>query len=57
MFWLTKLKTIGFAKLLYKTGESRLVTSSEDMEKSNLIHREVFAEVPPRVEYSLTDIS
>ena len=25
------------------------------MEKSNLIHREVFAEVPPRVEYSLTD--
>jgi len=25
------------------------------MEKSNLIHREVFAEVPSRVEYSLTD--
>lgn len=25
------------------------------MEKSNLIHREVFAEVPPRVKYSLTD--
>jgi len=26
-----------------------------DMEKSNLIHREVFVELPPRVEYSLTD--
>ena len=25
------------------------------MEKSGLIHREVFAEVPPRVKYSLTD--
>ena len=32
-----------------------LTNNLRDMEKSGLVHRDVFAEVPPRVEYSLTD--
>lgn len=32
-----------------------LTAQLRDMEQSRLVHREVFAEVPPRVEYSLTD--
>ena len=34
----------------------RLMTDcSQKMEQSHLVHREVYPEVPPRVEYSLTE--
>lgn len=37
-----------------KISQKVLTTNLRAMEEYGLVHREVFAEVPPRVEYSLT---
>ena len=42
-------------KSLNGISQKVLTNNLRDMEKSGLVHREAFAEVPPRVEYSLTD--
>ena len=39
-----------------KISQKVLTSNLRAMEEAGIVHREVFAEVPPRVEYSLTDL-
>ncbi|MDY5662229.1 MAG: helix-turn-helix domain-containing protein [Coriobacteriales bacterium] len=39
-----------------KISQKVLTSNLRTMEAQGLVHREVFAEVPPRVEYSLTEL-
>ena len=42
-------------RLMTDCSQKMLSQTLKNLEQSHLVHREVYLEVPPRVEYSLTD--
>ena len=51
-----KLRFSELNKLIPSATPKMLTQQLREMESQNLIHREVFPVVPPKVEYSLTDL-
>ncbi|WP_415397068.1 winged helix-turn-helix transcriptional regulator [Sulfurimonas sp. CS5] len=58
IIWNLKNNTLRFKELfecMQPITKKTLTIKLKELEQLNLIHREVFAQVPPKVEYSLTN--
>lgn len=58
ILWALRKDTLRFGEInrLLPTMTHRMLTKQlRELEKDQLVYREVYAEIPPKVEYSLTD--
>lgn len=51
-----RLERVGEIGSVGSVSQKVLTAQLRNMEENGLVHREVYAEVPPRVEYSLTEL-
>jgi len=59
ILWLLKDRILRFSELkrkLPKITQKMLTNQLRELESDGLVHRKVYAQVPPKVEYSLTDL-
>lgn len=59
ILWALHVETLRFGELKRSVpgiSERVLILQLKEMEASGLVHREVFHQVPPKVEYSLTEL-
>ena len=59
ILWILSRKTIRFSelqRLMPEVSRGVLTQQLKELEHYNMVHREVYKQVPPKVEYSLTEI-